>query len=34
MAWYIMLPPALKPIIVNNRRRDIAGAELSVMVFT
>jgi hypothetical protein len=33
MAWYITLPPALKPIMVNRRRRDIAVPEFSVMVF-
>jgi hypothetical protein len=34
MAWYITLPPALNPIIVNKRRREIAAPEFSVMHFT
>jgi hypothetical protein len=34
MAWYITVPPALKPIIDNRRRREIAVPEFSVMLFT
>jgi hypothetical protein len=34
MAWYIAVPPALKPIIVNRRRREIAVPEFSLMVPT
>ena len=34
MAWYIIVPPALKPIIVNSRRRDIADAKFSLIVST
>jgi hypothetical protein len=33
MAWYIAVPPALSPIMVNNCRREIPDLDCPVIIF-